>query len=252
MVPEDGLPSRGDADSWRTVRRLVHCVARETDPHGLIFSVAYDQRLIEASKTIYVEVRKGRLDSGVLELCSSYGISGEYFIARIGVIVHALHLVEHPENCYEMLGVTRNASRREIKRSYRKLSMAWHPDRHPDGNAAAGRFRDIHLAYRILSEDGLRQVYNRKALIPFWGEWGTAGEVESARRGRALLVLLYLAVVALLVLFAILITRDVHFAAKLRQSAEIGRAGQHHEHVTVSKSPEARQENSVVISPPDR
>jgi molecular chaperone DnaJ len=62
---------------------------------------------------------------------------------------------------YEVLGVARNASAEEIKASYRKAALKWHPDRSPDNKAEAeARFRECTEAYSVLSDAGKRQVYD--------------------------------------------------------------------------------------------
>ena len=53
---------------------------------------------------------------------------------------------------YEVLGVNRDADDKTIKSAYRKLAMANHPDRNPDDNAAAARFREASEAYEVLKD----------------------------------------------------------------------------------------------------
>jgi molecular chaperone DnaJ len=60
---------------------------------------------------------------------------------------------------YEVLGVSKNASKDEIKDAYRKLAMQYHPDRNkaPD---AEEKFKEISEAYAVLSDDQKRQQYD--------------------------------------------------------------------------------------------
>lgn len=53
---------------------------------------------------------------------------------------------------YEVLSVNRNASEADIKKSYRKLAMKYHPDRNPDNNEAEENFKEVKEAYEILSD----------------------------------------------------------------------------------------------------
>ncbi|HBB18440.1 MAG TPA: molecular chaperone DnaJ [Syntrophus sp. (in: bacteria)] len=62
---------------------------------------------------------------------------------------------------YEVLGVQRNASEEEIKRSYRKLAMQYHPDRNPGNREAEAMFKEAAEAYEVLSDQEKREIYNR-------------------------------------------------------------------------------------------
>jgi molecular chaperone DnaJ len=62
---------------------------------------------------------------------------------------------------YEVLGVSRTASVEEIKASYRKCALKWHPDRNPENKAEAEiKFRESTEAYSVLSDPQKRQVYD--------------------------------------------------------------------------------------------
>ena len=62
---------------------------------------------------------------------------------------------------YEVLGINRDASDEEIKKSYRKLAMKWHPDRNPDNPKAEGNFKEAKEAYEILSDANKRAAYDQ-------------------------------------------------------------------------------------------
>lgn len=62
---------------------------------------------------------------------------------------------------YEILGVTKNASKDEIKQSYRKIAMQYHPDRNPDNKEAEDKFKEAAEAYEVLSDDEKRSKYDR-------------------------------------------------------------------------------------------
>ncbi len=62
---------------------------------------------------------------------------------------------------YEVLGVSRTASVEEIKASYRKAALKWHPDRNPENKQDAEvKFRESTEAYSVLSDQQKRQVYD--------------------------------------------------------------------------------------------
>lgn len=63
---------------------------------------------------------------------------------------------------YEVLGIERNASGEEIKRSYRKLALKFHPDNYKgDKKEAETKFKELAEAYEVLSEPTKRQQYDR-------------------------------------------------------------------------------------------
>ncbi len=64
---------------------------------------------------------------------------------------------------YELLDVNHDASDDELKISYRKLAMQWHPDRNPDNPKAEEHFKHAKHAYEILSDTNKRAAYDRRA-----------------------------------------------------------------------------------------
>jgi molecular chaperone DnaJ len=62
---------------------------------------------------------------------------------------------------YEVLGVSREASDQEIKSSYRKLAMQYHPDRNPNNPDAEEKFKEASEAYAVLTDADKRAAYDR-------------------------------------------------------------------------------------------
>jgi molecular chaperone DnaJ len=62
---------------------------------------------------------------------------------------------------YEILSVARTASEQEIKSSYRKLAMQYHPDRNPGDHAAEEKFKECTEAYAVLMDAEKRQRYDQ-------------------------------------------------------------------------------------------
>lgn len=64
-------------------------------------------------------------------------------------------------DCYEVLGVSKNATAAEIKKAYRKVAIKYHPDKNPDNKEAEDQFKEAAEAYEILSDEQKRAQYDR-------------------------------------------------------------------------------------------
>lgn len=61
---------------------------------------------------------------------------------------------------YKILEVDRNATQPEIKKSYRKLAIKWHPDKNPDSSEAEDMFKSISEAYEVLGNPDKKAKYD--------------------------------------------------------------------------------------------
>src|SRR5215217_1108151 len=81
---------------------------------------------------------------------------------------------------YATLGVSRNATEKEIRSAYRKLARKHHPDVNPNDKASEARFKEINSAHDVLSDPEKRKKYDK------YGEnWEHAEEFEKAQRARS-------------------------------------------------------------------
>jgi DnaJ-class molecular chaperone len=71
------------------------------------------------------------------------------------------------KNYHAILGVTRQATDEEIKKSYRKLAMQFHPDRNKDAGAE-DKFKEITEAYEVLSDKDKREAYENPPKNDGW------------------------------------------------------------------------------------
>lgn len=70
---------------------------------------------------------------------------------------------------YNILGINKDATDREIKKAYRQKSLQYHPDKNPGNKEAEEKFKEVAEAYRVLSDKDLRQRYDT---------YGTIDDVE--------------------------------------------------------------------------
>jgi len=68
---------------------------------------------------------------------------------------------------YEVLGVGRDATQDDIKRAFRRRARETHPDANPGDAAAEQRFREVALAYEVLSDPQRRAAYDRGGRVEF-------------------------------------------------------------------------------------
>ncbi|MBZ0301172.1 MAG: J domain-containing protein [Anaerolineae bacterium] len=65
------------------------------------------------------------------------------------------------KNYYDVLGVDKSASEKDIKQAFRKLAKQFHPDANPDNPQAESKFKEINEAYEVLSDTEKRAQYDR-------------------------------------------------------------------------------------------
>ncbi|MFW2336452.1 molecular chaperone DnaJ [Ilumatobacter sp.] len=77
---------------------------------------------------------------------------------------------------YEVLGVSADASAKDITKAYRKLARELHPDKNPDDAAAEERFKDVSAAYDVLGDETKRSEYDEvRRLGPMAGGMRNGG-----------------------------------------------------------------------------
>jgi DnaJ-class molecular chaperone len=71
------------------------------------------------------------------------------------------------ESFYNILGVPETASKDEIKKAYRSLSLKLHPDRNPNNSEAVSKFQKINEAYETLGDEQKKEEYDMMSKNPF-------------------------------------------------------------------------------------
>lgn len=91
--------------------------------------------------------------------------------------VSVVELVSAGKSYYDILQVSRQASDDQIKRSYRKLALKFHPDKNPGNEEATKKFAEINNAYEVLSDKEKRGIYDQ------YGEEGLREHQQGGGRG---------------------------------------------------------------------
>ena len=65
---------------------------------------------------------------------------------------------------YEVLGISKTADEKAIKKAYRKLAKKYHPDMNPGDKTAEQKFKEVTDAYNILSDPEKRKLYDQYCL----------------------------------------------------------------------------------------
>ncbi len=84
------------------------------------------------------------------------------------------------KNYYDLLGLKKSASDKEIKQAYRRLARQLHPDVNPGNKTAEAKFKEINAAYEVLSDTTKRQKYDK-----YGDKWQYADQMEQAEREQA-------------------------------------------------------------------
>lgn len=76
---------------------------------------------------------------------------------------------------YEILGVSKDASKADLKKAYRKIALKYHPDKNPDNKDAEEKFKEAAEAYDVLNNDEKRAKYDRYGHAGVDGNSGFGG-----------------------------------------------------------------------------
>lgn len=103
------------------------------------------------------------------------------YLAKLIVLLGIIFICKCAEDYYKILGVPRNASKRQIKKAFNKLSLKYHPDKFKDKREkerAKQQFIKISNAYEALYDEEKRKIYDQ------YGEEGLKQNAQSESQGQ--------------------------------------------------------------------
>ncbi|XP_030642047.1 dnaJ homolog subfamily C member 10 isoform X2 [Chanos chanos] len=91
------------------------------------------------------------------------------------IILYLVANIYSDEDYYKLLGISREASTKEIRQAFKKLALTMHPDKNPNDDTAHEKFLKINRAYEVLKDEDLRKKYDK------YGEKGLQDEQQGRR-----------------------------------------------------------------------
>jgi molecular chaperone DnaJ len=83
-------------------------------------------------------------------------------------------------NYYDILGVNKGATDKDIKQAYRRLARKYHPDVNPGDKSAEAKFKEVNAAFEVLSDKEKRRKYDK-----YGDKWQYADQLDEAARQQA-------------------------------------------------------------------
>lgn len=83
-------------------------------------------------------------------------------------------------NYYDILGVSKSATEKDIKAAYRRLARKYHPDVNPGDKAAEAKFKEMNAAYEVLADKEKKKKYDK-----YGDQWQYADQFEQAERQQS-------------------------------------------------------------------
>uniref|UniRef100_A0A3B5AF58 DnaJ homolog subfamily A member 3, mitochondrial-like n=1 Tax=Stegastes partitus TaxID=144197 RepID=A0A3B5AF58_9TELE len=105
-----------------------------------------------------------------------------------GITCHAFHSssrLANKQDFYEVLGVSRTASQKDIKKAYYQLAKKYHPDTNPDDPEAKEKFAKLAEAYEVLSDEVKKRQYDAYGAAGYDASRAGAGQQQYYRAGAS-------------------------------------------------------------------
>lgn len=123
-------------------------------------------------------------------------------------------------DCYEELGLLQNATKAQIRKAYRKLTMEYHPDKNPGDEAAAEKFKKVARANEVLTNDEDRKKLDYYIENPgeYWALYGTFVSWRTPPKTDVRFVILLLLIVASIMQPALQYSKHQQYVVRLEKA----------------------------------
>nr|GEV29997.1 DnaJ protein ERDJ3B-like [Tanacetum cinerariifolium] len=164
------FPPADRSDFYEFVDELAHiislpeydCFSFKNEPNSVYFTMDGVEDIF-STREPRVHVHNVLPIHPTLQLNLDFILYSESLFAFVvWIFLHFLSYSVAPhKSYYEILQVQKGAPEEQIKRSYRKLALKYHPDKNHGNNEATKKFAEINNAYEVLSDSEKRRVYDR-------------------------------------------------------------------------------------------
>ena len=190
-----------DSDSMDTLNRLIQKIAAQPSTEELILFIAGDKAMVKACLKLQkiLDGSNGRDLAQIDTLCQNHHLAREVLSREVHRIL-AIFSPEAVDNEYAVLGLDPDATPKQIKQAFHRLSVQYHPD--SSGSDTADKFIEICQAYKTIISRS--ETHRPGPPPPRAGVWRYSVKEEPVSRQKRNNIYFFAALAALLLLISLI------------------------------------------------